>query len=687
MKFTHILSAFIFSTVTLVSDDNFMSLIDEISDMATKTKLNIDYQPSVISVLHADKLKKIGIRNLHEALALLPGIETSILHTGWKQVIFRGAYNPDTFIFDKYKLYIDGVDVGSDLYSTSYYYLDFPVELIERIEVLRGSASTVYGTGAFSGAINVITKSSQENSPDKIFASTGSYGYYKGGFVKHLKIDEWNIALDSYYQANNKTMDAGSSFVSDRENDYTRSDYKSLENFDDFSLGLFAQKNDFKLIARYKSEITDNYYGMAEDLEPVTGGYQHNKSAVIELRDRYEIDKDLYIDTKVGLNYYSFEFNSVVVNDYFGAGIKVHHNPTYEQLNSYVDVNINGQFVQNHDWMLGVNVQKIKTLKNVFGTTFRLDKGDGVEVPAGTDSLVYLDGQQGFLKGNNDQLVKSIYFQDIYSISENLDLSLNVRFDDYALFDEMFSYRLAGVYRVNDNNIFKAIYGRSYRVPSYVEAFQAQQEGFKYGHPDLRSELIDTYELAYTYKDTVSVTRANLFYSVMQDVIDSVHNEPVTHLGDYANHRKRNAKGAEIEFNYMFDHGVELMANFSYVQTEFFSPNYYNPVEYQSPEVSEVLSKGYLLYPLSQKLSLNTAWYYSGSKNGYSRDNIGDERTIKATMVVDETMVYRIDGGTMLTFSVKNLFDETILYPSYEQKNNEIKREGRNWLLTYEKQF
>ena len=680
MKLSRVLSVLIFPIVMLVADEKMNSLLDEVTQIATKTKLNIDYQPSVISVLHADKLKKIGIRNLHEALGLLPGIETSVLHIGWKQVIFRGAYNPDTFIFDKYKLYIDGVDVGSDLYSTSYYYLDFPVELIERIEVLRGSASTVYGPGAFSGAINVITQSSKKNSQDTVFASVGSYGYYKGGFVKHVNLGDWHIAIDSYYQANNKTMDLDASFVSSSESNYARNEYRSLENFDDFSFGVLAQKNDLQLMARYKSETTDNFYGMAENIEPITGGYQKNESAIVEVRNTYKISKDFNIDTKIGLNYYAYSFNSVLLNNtnYF-----MQFEPTYKQLSSYVDVNINGKYLQSHAWRLGVGLQKIDTLKNVFGTSVRTQADNG---PSFINSpLTYLEGEYGFLNGDNDQLVKSVYFQDIYSLTGNLDLSFNLRYDDYALFDEMFSYRLASVYRVSDNNILKAIYGRSYRVPSYVEAFQALQDGFKDGNPNLKPELIDTYELAYTYKDRHLVTRANVFYSVMRDVIDI--GTPANNIGHYTNHQQRNAKGAEVEFTYIFDNDVELMANLSYVQTEYFSPDYSNPVKYQSPEISEVLSKGYLLYPFNQRISLNTAWYYSGSKNGYSRDNSGDERTIKATTVFDETIVYKTDDASMITFSIKNLFNETILYPSYGQKNDELRREGRNWLLTYEKQF
>jgi iron complex outermembrane receptor protein len=684
MKLYYALISILLFSTTINADDDFSSLLNEATNIATKTKLNIDYQPSVVSVLHADKLKKLGICNLHEALGLLPGIETSILHTGWKQVIIRGAYNPDTFVFDKYKLYIDGVDVGSDLYSTSYYYLDFPVELIDRIEVLRGSASTIYGPGAFSGAINVITKGSQAEESDAVFGSYGTYDYAKGGFVKHINTGKWNIGIDSYYQKNNKTLNAGSAFVAPHEASYERSDYNSLENFHDYSIGITAKHEDWRLIARYKSEVTDNFYGLSEGLEPVTGGYQRNQSGIVELQNTYNMDNGLILETKAGINYYTFTFDSTVYQDYYGSGLLIRMNPTYRQLNSYIDMNIKGNNIEDHAWMIGAGAQKINTLENVFGTTFRNPAYGGPAVVS--DSLVYLTGKYGFLNGDNDQWIKSAYFQDIYSINDNLDLSANIRLDDYSLFNNMLSYRFGSVYRLDEENILKAVYGRSFRAPSYVEAFQATQEGFKTGNPSLNPELIDTYELAYTHKNQNSIIRTNLFYSTMQDVIDQITNEPLSFPGDYANNRERNAKGAELEFTHHFDNGSELMANLSYVRTEYFSPDYYNPVEFQSPEISEVLGKGYFLYPLTQTLGLNTAWYYSGPKKGYDRGT-GITKNYDSTMVFDETIAYDIDNTSTMTLSAKNLFNEPIIYPSYQGKHDGLRREGRNWLLTYEKRF
>lgn len=684
MKFYYVLIIILVTSYSVTAEDDFTSLLDEVTAIATKTKLNIDYQPSVVSVLHADKLKRIGISNLHEAIGLLPGIETSILHTGWKQVIIRGAYNPDTFVFDKYKLYIDGVDVGSDLYSTSYYYLDFPVELIDRIEVLRGSASTIYGPGAFSGAINVITKSAQNNREDAIFGSIGSDAYTKAGFAKHLNVGGWNIGIDSYHQHSNKTVNAGQSFVSSKEYAYSRSDYESLENFEDYSIGVRAKYDHWTLIGRYKSEVTDNFYGMNEELEPIKGGYQHNQSGILEAQNIYSIDHALSLESKVGVNYYEFSFDSTLYKDYQSSGLTIRMNPTYKQLNTYVDMNLRGENIVDHSWMVGVGAQKINTLKNIFGTTIRT-QGDGGPTVLGT--MQYLDGQYGFLNGDNDQWIKSFYLQDIYSLNNDMDLSANIRLDNYALFEKMLSYRLGSVYRLDEQNIFKAVYGRSYRAPSYVEAFQSVQDGLKNGNPNLKPEWMDTYELAYTHKNQNTIFRTNFFYSIMQDVIDSIANEPPTFVGDYANHsRQRNAKGLEVELTHQFGNGAELMGNFSFVRTEYFTTDYYAPVEVRSPEISEVLSKGYFLYPLSEQLGMNTAWYYSGPKRGLERSN-GNIQTYGATMVVDETVAYDVDDSSTVTLSAKNLFNEPIIYPSYSAKHEGIRREGRNWLLTYEKRF
>lgn len=671
-------------TINLQSNDDFVSLLDEVSDIATKNKVNIDYQPSVVSVFDAKKLKKLGVNNLHEAIGLIPGVETSILHTGWKQVIIRGNYNPDSFVFDKYKLYIDGTDVGSSLYSTSYYYLDFPIELIDKIEILRGSASSIYGPGAFSGAINVITKISKSNEATTFFATAGSYGYTKAGFIQQIKIGNWNIGLDGYHQYSNKKIQVDESFVDEKETAYTRSEYNSLEGFKDYSVGITTFSENTSIKGRYKHTKTDNFYGMLEFIEPVLGGYQINESGVLEIKNLTKLNKNISLETKTGLNYYLFSFDSTIYNNLSDSGIKVRFNPTYSQLDSYISLDLKGKAFKDHTWLIGSEYKKAKTLENSFGTTYR-DENDGPTILSST--LEYLDGNYGFIKGDIDQSIKSIYIQDIYSVNKDMDISFNARIDEYSLFDKMLSYRVGSVYRLNDNNILKAVYGRSLRAPSYIEAYQAEQQGLKAGNPNLKPETIDTYELAYTYKKENTVLRTNIFYSILKDVIDFIDGEPSDFEGDYANHKKRKAGGFESELMYSFKNGAELMTNFSYVNTQYYTPHYTNPEKFRSPLISEYLLKAYLLYPISEHLSINSILYHSGPKNGMTfGSSTYDE--IDSSTVINETLIYNIDGSSNVELNIKNIFNEDVIYPSFYGKHNgKINREERNWLLSYSKTF
>ena len=181
----------LFMSITLFAQEksNFESLFKEVSDFTTQTNINIDHQPSVLTVLYSDDLKAMGVRTLNEAFDFVPGIETSMSSSGNNKVITRGASEPNNFVFIKMKYFIDGVDLGYN------YYGDFPIELIDRIEVLRGGASAIYGQGAFLGAVNIITKSSIKSANNSVNIESGSFNYRKGSALLHTQVGGWDIGL------------------------------------------------------------------------------------------------------------------------------------------------------------------------------------------------------------------------------------------------------------------------------------------------------------------------------------------------------------------------------------------------------------------------------------------------------------------------------------------------------------
>ncbi len=142
------------TAVTLFAEETedmsiLQQTLDEATEIATKTKMNIDYVPSVVSVQRGDKLKLLGANTVYDALEMLPGIQMQVNQLGQIETVVRGFKNPNSAISDKIKVLLDGVPVSSETFSTAGYVMNFPLELVDRIEVLRGPGSTIYGSGAF----------------------------------------------------------------------------------------------------------------------------------------------------------------------------------------------------------------------------------------------------------------------------------------------------------------------------------------------------------------------------------------------------------------------------------------------------------------------------------------------------------------------------------------------------------
>ena len=142
-----ILSALIvLSTLTTISADelnkieDFESLLNDVSEIATRKSLNVDYMPSVVTIIDAQTYMDAGIQNIGEALGMLPGIQTQTSSMGYATTTVRGLKTPNAYISDKIKVLIDGVAIHNEISGTSNFYMDFPMQLVDKIEVLRGRA-------------------------------------------------------------------------------------------------------------------------------------------------------------------------------------------------------------------------------------------------------------------------------------------------------------------------------------------------------------------------------------------------------------------------------------------------------------------------------------------------------------------------------------------------------------------
>lgn len=130
--------------------------------------------PAAVYVITQQELRRSGFTTLAEALRLAPGLQVARVNASTWAVSARGFHG---IFANKLLVLIDGRSVYTPLYSGVYWELqDLPLDLIERIEVIRGSGATMWGANAVNGVINVITKHARHTQGGLLAAGGGPLG-------------------------------------------------------------------------------------------------------------------------------------------------------------------------------------------------------------------------------------------------------------------------------------------------------------------------------------------------------------------------------------------------------------------------------------------------------------------------------------------------------------------------------
>jgi len=142
------------------------------SQVASFAVTKLQESPAVVTSLTADEIRGSGARDLMDVLMLVPGFFLGVDVQGTVGPSFRGLWGQE----GKVLLLVDGKELNEQLYSTVQLGNELPIELIERVEVVRGPGSVIYGGNAEFAVINVITRGVQGGT-DLLVA--GTYGQYE----------------------------------------------------------------------------------------------------------------------------------------------------------------------------------------------------------------------------------------------------------------------------------------------------------------------------------------------------------------------------------------------------------------------------------------------------------------------------------------------------------------------------
>jgi len=602
----------LFANEDLDFENDFLSSLDEVSEIATKTKLNIDDTPSFITVLHSSKLQELGINNVYEALAQVPGVQLKREASGVPVVIFRGVSQKG-----EVKLMVDGVTINNSYRGSIYHYLDFPIELIERIEVIRGAGSVLYGSGAISGVVNIITKNANNNNEDSVFISGGTYDYYKAGTHFSTKIDDIQVAFDAYYQNSSKTIDS-----TDR-------------HLRDFSVGVNIKNENFGLIARIKESNIGNAYGILDVPDLDTKKYDNINGAIFaQLSYHDKLSKESEIEILAGYS----KYGQIVAAQYSAGTLDA----KYHEHSYYAQIDLKSTILQNNTFLLGSKYESSEV------TQSEVKMGSTLRPPVANP-----DSKRDIL---------SLYANDIYSISSDLDISAGLRYDNYSDFDDAFSPTLGLVYRLTPTIRVKTLYAQAFRAPSWVEITKANS--------NLKAETSGSIEAGIIYKNDQDTTlRFNIYTTRINDMI--VKNASRI----YVQNEGGNFTGSEIEYIYMPNNKLELNVFGSYIHAVDSDNN-------DLADVANILATTSLIYKLDNGLSFGSLLKYVSSSKRSQTGTPDSRDDMPSSLIFDETISYSFENFSA-NLIIKDLFDKGTYYalPVRGAYNNDFNDGGRSVLL------
>ena len=624
--------------LTKLSIEELMNITIE---SVSKFEQKVVEAPASITIITSDDIKKFGYRNLPDILRSVRGLFVNY-DRNYNYVGFRGFSRPgdyDTRIL----ILIDGHRLNEPIYDSPGTGGDFilDVDLIDRVEVIRGPSSSLYGSSAFMGIINVKTKRGKDIEGVEVSGAGGRFSTYNGRLSYGNKFENGLELLVSgsgfgsdgdrrlfYQEFNDPTTNNG--IAKNRDGEQGQSFFGSL-SYKGFSLAA-GYVNREKDVPTGSFETVFNAHSSTTDRKGfVDLKYEHEFAGNLGLKARTYYDNYYY----KGLADYDYGLANLVRNKDFGWANTV-----------------------------GTELQITKTLfdkhKVIFGGEFQYVLRQDQE---NYDIEVYLDER-------NSSRNWAVYLQDEYAILKGLRLTAGVRFDHFSLSDNSaVSPRVGLVYLPFDKTVIKLLYGHAFRAPNAFELFYQVPSNFLPSN-GLGPERTRTVELlVQQYLGFNLWGTANLYYQKSKDIITQIV-EPVSGLPMFQNAGGVSQKGVEFELEGKWQNGVRGRMSYAVQRTEDVDAKLRltnSPVH---------LAKFNGVVPLmADKLFLGLEEQYTSGRKTLAGNQIGGFWVTNVTLF--NQSVFK---GLDLSASIYNLFGKKYSDPgSGEHEQDAIRQDGRSF--------
>ncbi len=549
---------------------------EELISIATGLEQPIAKAPAVASVVTAKQISAMGARDLDEVLETIPGLHVSF-SSGYNPIyVFRGiysSYNPQVLVL------INGIPITNLFHGDRHQiWGGMPLEAVERIEVIRGPGSAVYGADAFAGVINIITKTASDFNGTELKAAAGSFNSYDLAAMHSSRFSGYELMLAAEFHksdGSNATIEEDAQTLLDQLAGTTASLAPgavslSRENLD---LRLDLKKNQWRFRTGLQSRRDHGIgAGVAEALDP------HNRYK----SDRFNADitwNDQFLagdwDVKARLSYLhttqEIEKDMIIFPPGVNLGNGVYEkgligNPENFERHTRLDADALYNAFDKHDLRVGAgyfygDMYKTRETKN-----FGRDPATGEWLPANSELVDVTDTPYIFLQ-EGDRKNTYVFIQDVWQLAPDWELTAGLRHDNYSDFGSTTNPRLVAVWSATQKLTTKLLFGEAFRAPSFAEMRNINNP-VVLGNPDLDPEKLRNIELGFYLEQSRNLNLSfNMFQYEWSDIIRFVPDAGDT-SSTAQNTGERIGTGCEFELLWKPLSSLSFAANYSWVDTE-----------------------------------------------------------------------------------------------------------------------
>lgn len=517
---------------------------------ATRTQEEVKVVPQTVEVITKEDIEQLGATDVYSALRLAANVDVTSAGMAGHNVMIRGMSTNHTLIL------IDGKRfAGEDTSATQNVYALGRLSLsnIERIEIVRGSASAQYGSDALGGVINIITKKSKEPSV-MVGLSTGSEAINNYYHIDFGKQGNFSSTFDMRFSDVRKNMQAG-----DEGSNY----YGPIQDFNFAGTWDLGNDKEIDLTLGYYNEHTKADYA---DKYTSTGVFQTSK----DKKEWYDYRRYDY-----SLGYSGKTDNSDYMIRTFYSRLDKENN-LYNYRDNFPEQmeNILGSMYPKYDWdkstytLWGIEGKNTIQLNDnhllTFGGEYRQNKVEGTRLSDGGDNVHQVSQSGNGIVSNKYYSDKEIntwagYIQDEWQVNDKLLVIPSVRYDHDSSFGGEVTPKIGATYFISDHSRIKANWGKGFKAPTISELYMAMHRAMGgqtvnvYGNPDLKPEKSTSWDISFEAEKDNNFGKLTYFNNDVKNLITTKQIGSSYYDQRYINVDEAEIDGVEMEIGRNLD--------------------------------------------------------------------------------------------------------------------------------------